>query len=132
MWRREIIKFGQPYFSRYLRHFRPSEPVEQWDDRIRLYSIKFNLAHMIGWPGAPVVRGQYVLYFFDGMSMVLTLLRIYNDMCYLVHKYPPKASLNESSEEAQAEQGHSYDLSRRVEADPVSRLSEQSRVGVDG
>jgi protein-ribulosamine 3-kinase len=66
MWRREIIKFGQPYFSQYLRHFRPSEPVEQWDDRIRLYSIKFNLAHMIGWPGAPVVRGQYVLYFFDG------------------------------------------------------------------
>ena len=56
MWRRKIIKFGEPYFSQYLRHFRPSEPVEQWDDRIRLYSIKFNLAHMIGWPGAPVVE----------------------------------------------------------------------------
>ena len=57
-WRRETIRFGRAYFIQYLRHCPPSDPVEQWDDRIRLYSIKFQLAHMIGWPGAPFVREQ--------------------------------------------------------------------------
>ncbi|KAL8726241.1 MAG: hypothetical protein Q9166_006829 [cf. Caloplaca sp. 2 TL-2023] len=57
-WRRETIKFGRSHFDQYLRHVPPSEPVEQWDDRVRLYSLKFNLAHMIGWPGAPFVREE--------------------------------------------------------------------------
>lgn len=73
-WRREVVKFGRLYFNQYLRHIPPSEPVDQWDDRIRLYSLKFLLAHMIGWPGAPFVRD-----------------RIYNDMCYLVDRYPRTA-----------------------------------------
>ncbi|KAL8966976.1 MAG: hypothetical protein Q9197_005685 [Variospora fuerteventurae] len=60
-WRRKTIKFGRPYFNQYLLNIPPSEPAEQWDDRIRLYSLKFNLAHMIGWPGAPFVREEYVL-----------------------------------------------------------------------
>ncbi|KAI4262524.1 MAG: hypothetical protein L6R42_002302 [Xanthoria sp. 1 TBL-2021] len=59
-WRRETIKFGRSHFNQYLRNIPPSEPVEQWDDRVRLYSLKFNLAHMIGWPGAPFVRAEYV------------------------------------------------------------------------
>ena len=64
-WRRETIKFGRPYFNHYLRNMdlrgaSIDEPAEQWDDRIRLYSLKFNLAHMIGWPGAPFVRDEYV------------------------------------------------------------------------
>ncbi|KAL8769893.1 MAG: hypothetical protein Q9194_005322 [Teloschistes cf. exilis] len=57
-WRRQIIKFGRPYFHQYFRKFPQSEPAEQCDDRIRLYSLKFNLAHMIGWPGAPHVREE--------------------------------------------------------------------------
>ena len=57
-WRRRGVKFGRLYFDQYLRHFPPSEPVGQWDDRIRLYSLKFNMAHMIGWPGAPFVRDE--------------------------------------------------------------------------
>ncbi len=57
-WRRKTIKFGRPFFNQYLRNMPPSEPVDQWDDRIRLYSLKFNLAHMIGWPGAPFVREE--------------------------------------------------------------------------
>lgn len=57
-WRRQIIKFGRPYFHQYFRKFPQSEPAEQCDDRIRLYSLKFNLAHMIGWPGAPLVREE--------------------------------------------------------------------------
>lgn len=59
-WRRETIKFGRSHFNQYLRNIPPSEPIEQWDDRVRLYSLKFNLAHMIGWPGAPFVREEYV------------------------------------------------------------------------
>ncbi|KAL8958542.1 MAG: hypothetical protein Q9193_004422 [Seirophora villosa] len=72
-WRRKTIKFGRRYFDQYLLNMPPSEPVEQWDDRIRLYSLKFNLAHMIGWPGAPFVREE-----------------IFDDMKYLIEKYPPK------------------------------------------
>ncbi|KAG7147265.1 Protein-ribulosamine 3-kinase like protein [Verticillium longisporum] len=40
MWRREVIRFGQPYFRQYLMRMPPSEPASQWDDRNRLYSIK--------------------------------------------------------------------------------------------
>ncbi|KAG6988835.1 hypothetical protein G7Y79_00069g096270 [Physcia stellaris] len=57
MWRREEVKFTH-------------EPVEQWDDRNRLYALKFNIAHMIGWPKDTHVRQ-----------------RIYEDMCFLVNKY---------------------------------------------
>ncbi|KAL8697638.1 MAG: hypothetical protein Q9224_002210 [Gallowayella concinna] len=68
-WRRETIKFGRSHFNQYLRHVRPSEPAEQWDDRVRLYSLKFNLAHMIGWPGAPFVRKEQV-------SFLLNMLKV--------------------------------------------------------
>lgn len=50
MWRREIIRFGRTHIRHYLMHMPPSEPKEQWDDRNRLYSIKFELGHSIGWP----------------------------------------------------------------------------------
>ncbi|EGY22787.1 uncharacterized protein VDAG_04225 [Verticillium dahliae VdLs.17] len=40
MWRREVIRFGQPYFRQYLMRMPPSEPASQWGDRNRLYSIK--------------------------------------------------------------------------------------------
>jgi len=58
MWRRPSIKFSRAHFRQYLRHMAPSEPKEQWDDRNRLYSIKFELAHSIRWAGADeVARG---------------------------------------------------------------------------
>ncbi|SMY21054.1 unnamed protein product [Zymoseptoria tritici ST99CH_1A5] len=52
MWRRELIRFGRPHIRQYLRHMPPSEPKEQWDDRSRLYCIKFEIAHSIGWPAS--------------------------------------------------------------------------------
>lgn len=58
MWRREVVRFGRPYISKYLEMYPASEPVEQWDDRNRLYSIKFNLNHTIGWPGSTLIREQ--------------------------------------------------------------------------
>jgi protein-ribulosamine 3-kinase len=60
MWRREIIRFGKPYFKQYLRHIPPSEPIEQWDDRNALYSLKFKLSYCLHRPGLPLVREQYV------------------------------------------------------------------------
>jgi protein-ribulosamine 3-kinase len=57
MWRADIIRFGKVYFRQYLRHMPPSEPIEEWDDRNRLYSIKYLLSHCLGWPAnAPHVR----------------------------------------------------------------------------
>ncbi|MCJ1384478.1 hypothetical protein MMC17_007595 [Xylographa soralifera] len=75
MWRREIVRFGNTYTEHYLRNYPPSEPVEQWDDRNRLYSIKYNLAHSIALPGTK--------------GVVRTL--ILDDMRYLINKYPPLA-----------------------------------------
>jgi protein-ribulosamine 3-kinase len=57
-WRPEHYRFGRPYFRQYLRNIPPSEPVDQWDDRIRLYSIKFNIAVVIGWAGSQGIREQ--------------------------------------------------------------------------
>jgi len=51
MWRREIIAFDQAYVKQYLLRNPPSEPAEQWDDRNRLYSIKFNISHSAHWEG---------------------------------------------------------------------------------
>ena len=50
MWRREVIRFGRAHIRQYLKHMPPSSPREQWDDRNRLYSIKFELAHSIALP----------------------------------------------------------------------------------
>lgn len=57
-WRRKTVKFDNTYFDQYRARVPPSEPVEQWDDRIRLYSLKFKLAHMIGWPVVGSVREE--------------------------------------------------------------------------
>lgn len=50
MWRREIVRIDKPFIRQYLRHIPPSEPREQWADRHRLYSIKYDLAHSIALP----------------------------------------------------------------------------------
>lgn len=45
--------FNSPIYMRlYQRHFEPSEPVEEWDDRNRLYSIHPYLNDSAGHPGS--------------------------------------------------------------------------------
>ncbi|KAF5005776.1 hypothetical protein FDECE_7786 [Fusarium decemcellulare] len=82
MWRREEIRIGNPhikqYIKQYLRRFPPSEPGMQCDDRILLYSIKFNLAHSSGWQGSQATR-----------EMIL------QDMRHLIDKY---ANVDENQE----------------------------------
>lgn len=50
MWRRDIVRFSESFVRQYLRLVPPSAPREQWDDRNRLYSIKYDLAHSIALP----------------------------------------------------------------------------------
>jgi protein-ribulosamine 3-kinase len=58
MWRRHAGQLDHSFFMHYFKHFSPSEPVEQWEDRTRLYSIRFNLGQMISVPGSLSVRNQ--------------------------------------------------------------------------
>lgn len=51
-WRTVFVAFDESYREKYKLHFPPSEPVEEWDDRNRLYSIPFNITHSAGWLGA--------------------------------------------------------------------------------
>ena len=52
MWRNGQYRFGKSYFRQYLNLILPSEPVEQFDDRNRLYAMKYTLSHCQGWPDA--------------------------------------------------------------------------------
>ncbi|KAK8039441.1 hypothetical protein PG993_007852 [Apiospora rasikravindrae] len=56
MWRRDEIKIGISHIDAYLQHCPPSEPAHQFDDRNRLYSIKFKLTHSSGWPSLHETR----------------------------------------------------------------------------
>ncbi|KAF7512575.1 hypothetical protein GJ744_000836 [Endocarpon pusillum] len=68
--------FNAPIYMRlYQCHLEPSEPVEEWDDRNRLYSIHPYLNDSAGHPGS--VSRQIA----------------YNDMLYLFEKYGPLDSL---------------------------------------
>jgi len=58
MWRRDIVRFGKAHTRQYLRFMPPSEPKQQWDDRNRLYSIKYDLAHSIALPATCETQRQ--------------------------------------------------------------------------
>ncbi|KIW49824.1 hypothetical protein PV05_11470 [Exophiala xenobiotica] len=68
--------FNSPVYMRaYQRHIEPSELVEEWDDRNRLYSLHPYLTDSAGHPGSPSRQIAY------------------NDMLYLCEKYGPLDSL---------------------------------------
>ena len=55
MWRTEHHRMkAKAYKKEYLRNMKPSEPVDQWDDRNRLYSCKTRLMYSAHVPGTPV------------------------------------------------------------------------------
>jgi protein-ribulosamine 3-kinase len=58
MWRRDIVKIDRTCIQQYFEIVSPSEPVVQWDDRNRLYSMKFEIAHAIGWPASVASRRE--------------------------------------------------------------------------
>ncbi|KAK4888758.1 hypothetical protein LTR27_012405 [Elasticomyces elasticus] len=61
MWRSENVPFGRPYYRQYFRYIPPSEPKEQWDDRNKLYSIKFEVTCSALW--SAVHEGQHKMYY---------------------------------------------------------------------
>ncbi|KAK3613170.1 hypothetical protein LTR56_028035 [Elasticomyces elasticus] len=64
--------FSSPsYLQMYQRHIEPSEPVDEWDDRNRLYSIYPYLVDSAGHQGS------------DSRKMA------YNEMLYLCERYAP-------------------------------------------
>lgn len=72
-WRSELNTFfrSKTYMAHYLRRFPAAEPVEEFDDRNRLYSIKVAINYSAMRPGS--IRRKTA----------------YNNMCYLIHKYAP-------------------------------------------
>lgn len=58
MWRRVVVKFDQPYIKCYRSLVKSSEPENQWDDRNRLYSIKFNMGHVASFPKHTAMKDQ--------------------------------------------------------------------------
>ncbi|KAI8628878.1 vegetative incompatibility protein 4 [Xylariaceae sp. FL1651] len=54
IWRTERHQLRAKIFRReYARHFNPSEPEEEWDDRNLLYSAKTNFMHSACFAGSP-------------------------------------------------------------------------------
>ncbi|KAI1266565.1 Fructosamine kinase-domain-containing protein [Xylariaceae sp. FL1019] len=59
------------YTKSYLKNYPPAHPIEDFDDRNRLYSLKGRLNYSAGHPNSPMRKSAY------------------NDMCYLCEKYAP-------------------------------------------
>lgn len=51
IWRTVFVPFDEAYIRQYRLFFPPSEPAEEWDDRIRLYSLIFHISHSAHWLG---------------------------------------------------------------------------------
>ncbi|ROV92123.1 hypothetical protein VSDG_07568 [Cytospora chrysosperma] len=72
-WRCEFSSVfrSKAYTRDYLRNYPAAEPVEEFDDRNRLYSLKGAINYSAGHSGSPLRRSAY------------------NNMCYLIEKYAP-------------------------------------------
>jgi protein-ribulosamine 3-kinase len=71
MWRTSFVPFDETYRMQYTTKFKASEPVDEWEDRNRLYSIFYHLSHSAHWHGAADE----------------TRLRTLNDMQFLINRY---------------------------------------------
>ena len=85
-----IVSGPKAYKREYLRHFEASEPVNEWDDRIRLYSLKELFINSALFPGSQV-RDRYSLsqvltYISHKLTMIY--LRAYDTLSYLVQTFP--------------------------------------------
>ncbi|KAH0558951.1 hypothetical protein GP486_004422 [Trichoglossum hirsutum] len=78
-WRAEFSSHlrSRIYTRRYLRNYPAAEPVEEFDDRNRLYSIKSSINYSAGHPGNVMRQTAY------------------NNMCYLCEKYAPIDGIDE-------------------------------------
>ncbi|KAK7976540.1 hypothetical protein PG989_015003 [Apiospora arundinis] len=73
IWRAERHQLrAKVYRQEYLRHYEASEPKDEWEDRILLYSAKTNFMFSVCFPGRTSSRKV-----------------AFNDMLYLIQKYVP-------------------------------------------
>ncbi|KAH6848432.1 Fructosamine kinase-domain-containing protein [Chaetomium sp. MPI-CAGE-AT-0009] len=72
-WRCEFSSVfrSEAYIRYYIQHYPPAEPAEEFEDRLRLYSLKGAINYSAGHPGSELRRTAY------------------NNMCYLCEKYAP-------------------------------------------
>ena len=92
MWRCVRHRIHAKVFTRqYLREFPISEPIEEWDDRNRIYCVKMNVIHSAHHKG-DIVRRTYASSLYTCQATLAhsnVIIRAYEDMCYLVDKYAP-------------------------------------------
>ena len=89
IWRSDRHYMQNPsYREEYQKHFPPSEPVEEWDDRYRLYCIKTQLMYSTHHPGS-MVRESLVsrIPFSYGWECWLTTCRALANLEFLNRKY---------------------------------------------
>ena len=80
MWRVDHHKMkAKAYKREYLRHIEISDPVDEFDDRNRLYSVKTKLMYSAHVPGSNVRQ------------------QAYNDLEFLVKKFPSSPTLDQSN-----------------------------------
>ena len=91
MWRHGRPRFGERYFCQYLSLMPPSEPVEQFDDRNRLYSMKYTLSHCQGWRDTSQSSRQlYDLSLRSIFPQTDKSYRLMEDIRFLSDKYATK------------------------------------------
>jgi protein-ribulosamine 3-kinase len=62
MWRVQHHQMkAKVYRKEYIKHFKKSEPVEEWDDRICLYGVKTKLMYSVAVPNGAPIRQQWVI-----------------------------------------------------------------------
>lgn len=101
-WRCHYNKIHNKVYTRtYLRHYGPSEPSEEWDDRNRMYCTYYNIIYSVNHRAqGKAVRQVYVhtAFIFHsenkiGQHVCCRLLtkfhRAFDDMYHLIDKYAP-------------------------------------------
>ncbi|MBE3041762.1 fructosamine kinase family protein [Candidatus Bathyarchaeota archaeon] len=64
IWRCDFVELGEKWLGEYLTLFPESEPKADFEDRHRLYSLKFNISHSFHWPsGSEKARKRRVFGF---------------------------------------------------------------------
>ena len=92
MWRRATVNFDDKYFRQYFKHYPPSQPIEHWEDRVCLYSLKFNLAYMVSCPGSEAVRNQYVYPLGLATAVITELFQGFMTICAILGGNIPEVS----------------------------------------
>jgi hypothetical protein len=89
IWRTEHHRMkAKAYRKEYLRNFPPSDPVDEWDDRNRLYCTKTKLMYSAHVPGSQSEASKLFPFTSNSYIAILIFLRALDDFKFLLEKYP--------------------------------------------